>query len=45
MVDAGVAVVRALGEEALPRVAKIHFATTGELLGESRRRREAHRPG
>ena len=32
VVEAGVAFVRKFGEEALPRVAKVHFGTTAKIL-------------
>ena len=38
MVEAGVAFVREFGPEALPKVAKLHFATTATVLREERRR-------
>jgi ribonuclease HIII len=38
VVEAGVAFVRKFGEEALPKVAKVHFGTTQSIIAGARRR-------
>jgi ribonuclease HIII len=45
VVAGGVAFVGKFGDEALPKVAKVHFGTTAAILREASRSREAHRPG